>query len=313
MPEENKNQIAQFDRQLAMAKSVKDLFENVDVKSRAIKGYLATTGRKDGEFKFQQERAAYLEIIHQKPELKQAPMYVHFKVINRVMQNGWSLRDNRIYLQAVKHGDKIVDIKVDPSPAVRREMMELMKTVKMAPEAQIVLKGDIFVYDKLNQTIIKHENTDKTVPEIKLENIMYSYQRIIWTDGRITDVVVPYNDLLQAKKKSKIKSTEAGLWAEFPGEACKKTATNRAFRLYHRYSDNQVIIDEDDDDNTQDTTHTDVTYEGDDGQVEIVDTDTGEVTEQPAQEATVVTDQTRDQAAPTVQKDKKQYNLLSED
>lgn len=278
----NQNQIATFDKKMALAKNVKELFEIPDVKERAIKGYEATTGRKDGENKFQQERYAYLEIIHQKPEFRSAPMWVHFKVINKVMHNGWSLRDNRIYLQPVKRGDEIVDIKVDPSPAVRREMMELMENVKKAPEAQIVLKGDVFKYDKLNQKILVHETTEKTVADIKLENILCSYQRIIWKDNSVTDVVVPHDDLVQAKKKSKIKSSDSGLWAEFPGEACKKTATNRAFRLYHKYPDNAVLLDLDDDE-TLDVTHQDVpSYEPEDSYTEtdggdVVDTDTGEV------------------------------------
>src|ERR1700749_4838543 len=119
MAEEQKtqNQIAAFDQKLAMAKSVKDLFEIPDVKMRAIKGYEATTGSKDGENRFQQERYAYLEIIHQKPELRGAPMWCHFKVITKVMHSGLSLRDNKLYVQAVKKGDQIVDIKVDSSPA----------------------------------------------------------------------------------------------------------------------------------------------------------------------------------------------------
>lgn len=315
MAEENKNQIVAFDQKMALAKSVKDLFEIPDVKVRSIKAYEATTGKKDGEQKFQQERYAYLEIIHQKPELRGAPMWTHFKVINKVMHNGWSLRDNRIYLQVVKRGDEIADIKVDPSPAVRREMLELMANVKQAPEAQVVLKGDVFLYDKLNQKILKHEMTEKSSTDMKLENITYSYQRIIWKDGSATDVVVPHDDLVQAKKKSKIKSTDSGLWVEFPGEACKKTATNRAFRLYHKYPDNTVMLDDDD---TVEADHEDVTHDTTDNTVtnkyeENIDTETGEVTTQKieskptmAEEAKVVTAPKQDK------KEKPQYNLLGD-
>lgn len=281
MAEENKNQIAVFDQKLAMAKSIKDLFEIPDVKTRAIKGYEATTGRKDGENKFQQERYAYLEVVHQKPELREAPMWCHFKVINKVLHNGWSLRDNRIYLQVIKKGDAIVDIKVDPSPAVRREMMALMATVKEVPEAQVVVKGDLFVEDKLNHKILRHEATEKSLQPDNLDNILYSYQRIIYKDGSIKDVVVPHYDLVKAKSKSKIKG-DGGVW-EWVAEACKKVATNRAFRLYHRYPDNSVII-EDEEDETVDTSHQDVTHDPEPeysttSEGEQVDTDSGEVQE----------------------------------
>lgn len=304
------NQIAAFDQKLAMAKSVKDLFEIPDVKTRAIASYKATTGREDGENKFQQERYAYLDILHQKPELRGVAMWVHFKVISRVMQNGWSLRDNRIYLQPVKRGDDIVDIKVDPSPAVRREMLESMRTdkkngirgIKEAPEAQVVVRGDIFIEDKLNHIITRHESTKDSVQPDKLENIVCSYQRIIWEDGKVSDVVVPNYDLVKAKSKSKIKG-DGGVW-EFVAEACKKTATNRAFRLYHKYANNQVILE--DDDETIEATHQ-VVNEPDPTVVttasgEPVDTNTGEV-QTNVEEAKVVTEPT----------EKKRKNLLAKD
>jgi recombinational DNA repair protein RecT len=308
----NQNQVARLDQQIAQAKSVKDLFEMVDVKSRAIKGYEATTGRKDGENRFQQERFAYLELIHQKPELRQAPMWTHFKVINKVMHSGLSLRDNKLYVQAVKKGDEVVDIKVDPSPAGRREMLEMMPNVKSAPEAQIVLKGDLFLHDKLNNRIIKHEMTEKSETSIKLDNILYSYQRIIWKDNSVTDIVVPHDDLVQAKKKSKIKSTDAGLWVEFPGEASKKTATNRAFNRYHKYPDNAIILDEVEE--TKDIPHSEEPdYPEVDSTVvttasgENVDTNTGEVQQKSIAEEVHAEEVTKN---PKKKKEQQDLNLL---
>jgi hypothetical protein len=251
---QNQNQVMKLDQVIAKAQSVKELFTAPEIIKYAVSGYKSTTGRDDGEHRFQQERMAYLEIVHQKPELRQAPMFAHMKVLNKVMHSGLSLRDNKLYLQAIKKDNEVVDIKVDPSPAGRRQMMEQMPNIKSMPEAQIVLKGDVFLHDKLNNVIIKHEITEKTVTDITIDNILYSYQRIIWSDNSKTDVVVPHDDLVQAKKKSKIKSTDAGLWVEFPGEASKKTATNRAFNRYHKYPDNAVILDEEED--TKDTTHT---------------------------------------------------------
>ncbi len=233
MAEENKNQVAKLDQQIAEVKSIKDLFSIPDVKQRFIKNFEAVTNRKDGENRLEQERFAYMELLNGKPELKAAPMWSHFSALVKAATTGLSFRDNKLYVQPVKNKDgAIVGLKVDSSPAGKREQFEMMKNIEEVPEAQIVLKGDIFLYDKLNQKIIKHETTDKTVTSITLDNIMYSYQRVIYKDGRIKDVVVPHDDLVQAKKKSKIKSVDAGLWVEFPGEACKKTATNRAFRLY---------------------------------------------------------------------------------
>jgi hypothetical protein len=292
MAEENKNQIAAFDKQLAEAKSAKEAYNSM-------------SGRKDGESKYQLERDALLEIVYQKPELRGAPSWCYFKVINKVMHNNWSLRDGRVYLQAVKRGDDIVDIKVDPSPALRRHMLEAMPNVKEAPEAQVVVRGDIFREDKLNHIILQHEGTkdsaqpDKLDPDITKSHILASYQRIVFKDGSVKDVVVQHSDLLKAKSKSKIKG-DGGVW-EFPGEASKKTATNRAFNRYHKYPDNSVVFDVSDD--ADDVDHVDITpeYISEDSSAQSqVDESTGEVTEG--------TRATADD--PKEEKKKKQLNLL---
>ena len=260
MVEEKKsqNQVVRLDQTIAEAKNLKDLFTSPDIVQYAIAGYKATTGRDDGAERYNQERIAYLEIIHQKPELRTAPNFCHFKVMNKVMHSGLSLRDNKLYLQAVKKGDEVVDIKVDSSPAGKRELMERMPNVKKFPEAQLVMKGDVFVVDKLNNKILRHEGTDKSETKITLENILYSYQRIIYKDGTSDDVIVPQDDLFKAKSKSKIKG-DAGVWGDFPGEAAKKTATNRAYNRFHKFTDRTFKLDAED--GTTDTSHEDVSGE----------------------------------------------------
>lgn len=281
---ENKNQLATFDKQLAEAKNVKEVLALPEVIKRTVQAYNSINKRKDGEGKYQMERDALLEIVYQKPELRGAPSWCYFKVINKVMHNNWSLRDGRVYLQPIKKGDEIVDIKVDPSPPLRRQMLESMPTVKEAPEAQVVVKGDIFREDKLNHRVLQHEGTDKSVQPDKLDaditksHILASYQRIVYKDGSVKDVVVQHSDLVKARSKSKIKG-DGGVW-EFPGEASKKTATNRAFNRYHKYPDNSVVFDDDDD--TAEAEHVDVTmeYASEDTVTqaqEQVDSSTGEI------------------------------------
>lgn len=300
MENENKNQVVAFDQVLASSKSPKDLLANPEVINKLVKGYASMNNRKDGVNKFEHERQAYLEILFEKPELRQAPSWVHFKVLNKVMHNNWSLRDNRVYVKAVKKGDEVVDIKVDPSPALRRAMMEQMPNIEEVPEAQVVVKGDIFIEDKLNHIVLEHKNTKDSVEPDKLENIRFAYQRIVYKNGKIKDVVVPYFDLVKAKSKSKIKG-DGGVW-EFVAEACKKTATNRAFRLYHKYPDNSVIFDDDD---ATDADHVDVTHEySDTAPEEQVDENTGEIKNE-TQEVKVVSQPQK--------KEKTQYNLLAED
>lgn len=278
MAEENQNKIAQLDQKLAEVKTVKDLFALEDFRLRFIKNFQSVTSRKDGENRFEQEKFAYFEILNEKPELKSAPMFSHMSALMKAATTGLSFRDGKLYVQPVKRGDQITALKVTSSPAGKREQFELMEEVKEAPEAQVVVKGDIFIYDKLNMKIIKHESTEKSMSEDMLENITHSYQRIIYKDGRIRDVVVTYAALVQAKKKSKIKSTDSGLWIDFPAEAAKKTATNRAHRLYHKYPDNVVVYGNEEADETIDADHEiEDNYQPEAS--ENVDTDTGEIHE----------------------------------
>lgn len=307
--EKTQNQLANFDQVVALAKSPKELFELTPVQERFIKNFEAQTGRKDGENRLAQEKYAYLEMLHEKPELRGAPMWSHFSAILKAATTGLSWRNKRLYAQPIKKDGVITGIKVDPSPAGRREMLEMMRTVEEAPEAQVVCKGDIFIWDKLNQLIIKHEMTEKSVQPDKLENVLYSYQRIKFKSGKIKDVVVTYDALVKAKSKSKIKG-DGGVW-EFVEEACKKTATNRAFDRYHKYNDYVVLLDGDeanetDEENDKITSHEDVT--GIPDVSATVDTDTGEVKTEPKQEPKVE----EAKIVSTPDKKKQQMNLLDD-
>lgn len=293
MADENKlpvNKLNKFDQAITTTKNVKDLFVIEDVRERYIKNFEAVTGRKDGANRLEQEKYAYLDILHDKPDLKSAPMWAHFSALLKSATTGLSFRDGKLYVQPVKNRDGVmVNLKVDPSPAGRREMMEMMPTIKEVPEAQVVYVGDLFTEDKLNHKILKHETTEKSKSkEDLLENVVCSYQRVIFADGSIKDVVVPHADLVKAKNKSKVKNPDTdGVWL-FNAEACKKTATKRAFRLYHKYPDGVVIYanderDEDDDDNSNSTSSypdpadVDTTHE-------VVDKESGEVTTVTAEE-----------------------------
>jgi hypothetical protein len=243
---ESKNPLTRFDKSLAEAKNVKDLFGIPDVRERYIKNFEAVTRRKDGANRMEQERFAYMELLNEKPDLKLAPNWAHFSALLKSATTGLSFRDGKLYVQPRKDREgNIIGLKVDPSPAGRREMMEMMPTVKKVPQAQVVMKGDIFVYDKLNEKILEHKSTEKTAVEDKLDNIVAAYQRIIWQDGTVSDVVVYHHDLVRAKAKSKVKNPDQdGVW-QWNSEACKKVSTNRAFRLYHKYPDGVVLFDRD--------------------------------------------------------------------
>lgn len=247
------SQLKKIEEALVNAPSIKALTQLPFVEERFVANYQAVTGRKDGPARFQAEVFTYLEIMEEKPDLKKADRFSHFAAMVKIGTMGLSLRDSKIYVMPGPNNT----IKVQSSPAGKREMMEMMEEIKQLPEPQVVVKGDIFVHDKLNNLIINHESTEKSAPAT-LDNILCSYQRVIWKDGTIRDVVVDKAALLKAKSKSKAQS-EAGFWGQWPDEASKKVATNRAYRLYHKYPNNVVSLgkdyDKDDEDVVVETTY----------------------------------------------------------
>lgn len=234
--------LQKVEQQLAQAKTVKDVFDLEFVEERFVKNYEAATGKKDGQNRYTQERFAYLEIIADKPELQNVDKFYHMSAIVKAGTTGLSFRDGKLYVIPTANG-----LKVQSSPAGKREQFEMMPDIKKAPEAILVMDGDEFEHDVAEGVVLKHRRTEKSKKNITLENIFASYQRLRYKDGTTVDTVVYHDDLVKAMGKSKMKSDQ-GLWQTWPGEAAKKTATNRAFRLYHKYPDNVVLYGTDTED-----------------------------------------------------------------
>jgi len=255
MSTENKNQLVSLQNKLAAAGNAKAVFELKEVEDRFVKNYEAVTGRKDGINRLEQEKFAYLQRVADSADLRAVDPFYHFSAMIYAATTGLSFRDNQLYL--IPNGKSL---KVQSSPAGKRYQFELMPDVKSAPEAVLVFKGDHFIHDKKNHIVKEHWTTEKTIESNKLDNIRAVYQTIKYKDGTSVDVVVYHEDLVKARSKSRMKS-EQGLWETWPGEASKKTATNRAFRLYHKFPDNVVVFGnvEEQEENTTDTSYDDIT------------------------------------------------------
>ena len=167
--------LKKIEEQLNAAPSVRHAMQFPFVQERFIANYQATTGKKDGEARFQSELFAYMEIVNEKPDLAKADRFSHFAAIIKAGTTGLSFRDNKLYVMPGPNNT----VKVQSSPAGKREMMENMPDIKAFPEAQLVMKGDLFVVDKLSGQVIKHESTDKSSTDTsKLEDIIASYQQV---------------------------------------------------------------------------------------------------------------------------------------
>lgn len=269
--------LQKIEQQLNSAPNLKSALTENFVENRFITNYEAVTGRKDGKTKFQSTLLSYMERVAEKPELMKADRFSHFAAIVKIGRMGLPLE--KLYIMA--NGSN--GIKVQSDPAGKRAQLEMMEEIRRVSEPQFVLKKDKFVHDKLNNVIKVHE-TEHMGEAFTIADIVCSYVRIEWKDKTVTDVVVYNQDLLKAKAKSPAKS-DASFWATYPGEAAKKVAINRAHRLYHKYPDNVVDYGDDEKDDSDQPKDTDaqedfiVTQAETVSEAEVVDQETGEVTQ----------------------------------
>lgn len=269
--------LQQIEKQLSSAPNLKSALMENFVETRFITNYEAVTGRKDGKTKFQSTLLSYMERVAEKPDLMKAERFSHFAAIVKIGRMGLPLE--KLYIMPNGSGG----IKVQSDPAGKRTQLEMMEEVKRVPEPQFVLKGDEFVHDKLNNVIDVHKSKHQG-EAFTLQDIVCSYVRVAWKNGETTDVVVYNQDLTKAKAKSPAKSDHT-FWVTYPGEAAKKVAINRAHRLYHKYPDN--VVDYGDEDKNTDDAPKEVDAQEDFvtaqaetvTDAEIVDQDTGEVTQ----------------------------------
>lgn len=235
------------DQELSQARTVKEALQVGFVRERFVKNYEAITGRKDGDNRFQAEVFHYLELINDNPKLKDADRFSHFAAIVKAGTTGLSFgKEGQLY--PILYGNIV---KVQIGAHGKRELLRRMPNVKMILEGQVVLKGDDFKHDKLNNKVIEHITSEKDVAAT-LDNIKAAYCRIIWKDNTFTDVVVYHDELVKAKSKSKMQSDQSA-WGQWPGQMCIKVAYNRAYKLYYSAPQTEVgdlkgyEVDEDED------------------------------------------------------------------
>ncbi len=235
------------DQELSQARTVKEALQVGFVRERFVKNYEAITGRKDGDNRFQAEVFHYLELINDNPKLKDADRFSHFAAIVKAGTTGLSFgKEGQLY--PILYGNIV---KVQIGAHGKRELLRRMPNVKMILEGQVVLKGDDFKHDKLNNKVIEHITSEKDVAAT-LDNIKAAYCRIIWKDNTFTDIVVYHDELVKAKSKSKMQSDQSA-WGQWPGQMCIKVAYNRAYKLYYSAPQTEVSdlkgyeVDEDED------------------------------------------------------------------
>lgn len=235
--------------ELEKAKSVKEALSLGFVQELFIKNYAAITGRKDGQNRLASEVFHYLEMVQDNSKLKNCTKFSHMACLVKAGTTGLSFgKEGQLYV--IPYGDVA---KVQIGAHGKRELIRRMPDVKFVGESQLVLKGDSFKHDKINNHVIEHITSEKA-PAATLDNILYAYARIIYKDSTYIDVVVTHDDLVKAKSKSK-QTGDNSVWETWPGEMCKKVPYNRAYKLYYRQPQVEVTDfkgfeanDDDDDD-----------------------------------------------------------------
>ena len=224
------NKLAIIKQELEGAASVKDMLHVPYVQDRFVKNYEMTTGKKDGDQRFQQEVFNFLEIANGNKDIMSCDRFSIFAAIVKSGTTGLSFKDGHLY--PIPYGKTL---KTSIGAHGKRELLMRMDTIKFVSEAQIVIKGEDFVYDKMNTKVISHSSSIGDMPALTMDNILGAYFRIEFENEKIIDVLMTQEDLKGAMRAAKTKS----VWTAWPGEMCKKTVYNRGFKLYHRYSEGE--------------------------------------------------------------------------
>ncbi len=239
---------------LEKAKSVKEALSMGFVQELFIKNYEGITGRQDGKNRFAGEVFHYLDLIQDNAKLKACSKFSHMACLVKAGTTGLSFgKEGQLYV--IPYGDTA---KVQIGAHGKRELLRRMPDIKFVGEAQLVLKGDQFKHDKINNHVIEHVTSEKA-PATTIDTVLYAYVRIIFKDNTFVDVVVTHEDLVKAKSKSK-QQGDSSVWEQWPGEMCKKLAYNRAYKLYYRQPQTNVDdlkefdATDEDDDTTPETT-----------------------------------------------------------
>lgn len=290
--------LQKMSQQLEKAGTIREALSIGFVKERFIKNYEAITGHKDGENRYATEVFHYTALCEEKPELKKGSKFSHFAAIVKAGTTGLSFaKEGQLY--PILYGNIV---KVQIGAHGKRELLRRMPNVKMIHEAQLVIKGDEFEHDKLNNKIVKHiskADTTKNLDKMSLENIYAAYCRIVWLDNTSTDVVMYHEEIVKAKSKSKNQG-DRSVWAEWPGQMARKSTYNRAYTLY--YSAPQVEVtdfkqfDADEEEDTNDVQHSEVDEST--GEVMTAEVIQDEQPQQQERQAPPLQQQQRQQAPP---------------
>lgn len=220
------NPIKKLEEQLVSAKSVKDILKIGVISERYIANYEAGTGRSDGKETFEREAFAFMEIANADDTIMKCDRMSILAGFIKAGYTGLSFTTGKLSVYA--RGGKLV---VEPDAHGKKEMMERMKTIKKIDEAVIVFKDDTFVINALTKQVTKHEQAFP-VPEASKESVKAVYCCIHFTDGHREDVIMSVHEIEKARLRSK--QPNGIMWKDHYGEACKKTAYNRGYKVHYR-------------------------------------------------------------------------------
>ena len=231
------NPIKALERQIQSAKTVKDVLKVPFAKDRYIANFQAMSGRTDGLQQFESEAFNFMELANAKPEIMQCDK---FSIIAGFMRAAvWNLSFMGNDLSVYPRGGKLV---VEPQAHGKRRLLEKMPGVKEVKEGVIVFDKDEFEADVANDKVIKHKQKWPR-PEAKPENVTGAYCRIVYDNGTTRDIIIDSSEIAKARKASKMQDGGA-LWTQYYGEAVKKTAYNRAFKVMWRKPEASVLYEQ---------------------------------------------------------------------
>lgn len=256
------NKLVLTQKMLKEPENLQGLFELAPVRQNWIENYSKTSGKNDGEMRYEAEKILFMQTVGQNKDLANADRFSIYSSFIELAISGLTLRDGLTYIipysKRQKKGDDWVDVTTAQFQVGwqgRLEQISTMPNVVYCHEPQVVHEGDTFEFEMgMNPTIHKH------IPAGKSDKITHVYFVIEFSHGKkvymmsredvykVRDYSPSYkfyikNDGVWNKGKKDEKPMDLPMWLSSEAQAFKKTIVKRVYKTLPKLP-RQKMLDE---------------------------------------------------------------------
>lgn len=219
--------------------NLQGVFEVEAFKSNYVNNYLKTTGKSDGEMKFERERILFMKALQENKKLEQCDRFSIYASFIELAVSGLTLLDGQAYI--IPYGQQA---QFQIGWKGRLEQIAAMPGIRFVPEPILVYSNDeSFDYEIQNgvTVILKHKPAKTHGPEDTIDFVymtietdhgfktwMMSRSEVLAIRDRYSKGYQQY--MRNGGKWQDGKPMDPPFWITNEGEAFKKTLVKRAYK-----------------------------------------------------------------------------------